>query len=186
MSDEPTGDRTREPNEGRSEDDIDPTLPEVVKDFLRSGAELEEIRLDERGEWTHEGLDFENPRIIDLFSRSVDRTEGGTWVLEVGRFTYPITVENTGFFVERVDFDRNPPRIELSDGTAERLDPDTLDYQGNGKLYCRIKGEEFRARFKWQAYHQISEHLEHEGDEVYLTWNGGRASLGAVGELEET
>lgn len=181
MTDESTGDA----NEGRPEDEIDPTLPEVVKNFLRSGAELEEIRLDERGKWTHEGLDFENPRIIDLFSRSVDRTEGGTWVLEVGRFTYPITVENTGFFVERIDFDTDPPTIKISDGTEEELDPETLDYQGNGELYCRIKDGEFRARFKWQAYHQIGEHLEQEGDELYLTWRGGRASLGAVDELEQ-
>jgi len=167
-----------------SDDEIDPTLPAVVRDFLRSGAELEEIRLDRRGDWTHEGLDFENQKIIDLFSRSVNRTEGGTWVLEVGRFTYPITVENTGFFVERIDFDEDPPRIELSDETEERLDPETLDYRGNGELYCRVKEGEFRARFKWQAYHQIGERLEREGDEVFLTWNGGRASLGSVEALE--
>lgn len=185
MSNVSAGDETSDSAGGRPEDEIDPTLPDVVKDFLRSGAELEEIRLDERGEWTHEGLDFENDNIIDLFSRSVDRTEGGTWVLEVGRFTYPITVENTGFFVERIDFDRDPPLLELSDETQERLRPETLDYQGGGELYCRIKDGEFRARFKWDAYHDIGEHLEEEDGEVYLTWSGSRAALGKVGELEE-
>ena len=94
--------------------EIDETLPDLVKKFLRQGYELEEIRLGATGKWTHEGLDFENPRITDLFSRSVGRTEGGTWVLEVGRFTYPITVEDAGFFVERIDLTKTPPKLPTS------------------------------------------------------------------------
>ena len=168
---------------GRSEREIDETLPEVVKDFLRSGAELEEIRLDERGRWTHEGLDFENPRIIALFSRSVGRTEGGTWVLEVGRFTYPITVEDTGFFVERIDLSQDPPQLKLSDKTTETLDAETLDYRGDGKLYCTVKDGEFRARFKWDAYNAVGEHLEERDGEIYLTWEGGETSLGRLDEM---
>ena len=76
---------------------IDETLPEVVKNFLRKGYTLENITLHETGQWTHEGLDFENPKVIDLFYRSVSRTEGGTWVLDIPPFTYPIEVEDAGF-----------------------------------------------------------------------------------------
>lgn len=164
--------------------DIDETLPSIVKDFLRSGGELEEIRLDERGKWTHEGLDFENPKIIDLFSRSVGRTEGGTWVLEVGRFTYPITVENTGFFVERVDFSKSPPELTLSDQTAERLDPETLAYEPTGKLYCTVKGGDFRARFKRPAYYEIAEHLDEQDGEAVLEIDGEDYVLGDFEDLE--
>lgn len=174
-----------EGSDGPPEDEIDPTLPDVVKNFLRSGAELEEIRLDERGRWTHEGLDFENPRIIDLFSRSVGRTEGGTWVLEVGRFTYPITVEDCGFFVERVDFDEDPPLLELSDQTEDRLDPTTLEYEGDGKLYCRVKEGKFRARFAWEAYHAVADRLVERDGDVFLTWDGEEVFLGALDEMEE-
>jgi hypothetical protein len=169
---------------GHTDDGIDETLPDVVKDFLRSGADLEEIRLDERGRWTHEGLDFENPRIIRLFNRSVDRTEGGTWILEVGRFTYPITVEDCGFFVERVDFDNEPPTLYLSDQTKEPLEADTLRYEGDGKLYCSVKDGEFRARFKWDAYYGLAQRLVEQDGKVCLEWNEKQVSLGSLDEME--
>ncbi len=160
-----------------SDIDIDETLPEVVKDYLRQGYELEEIRLDATGKWTHEGLDFENPNLIDLFSRSVDRTEGGTWVLEVGPFTYPITVEDTGFFVERIDLDKSPPRLHLSDETTEELDPTTLEYKPEGRLYCEVKGGDFRARFKKPAYYALADHFVEEDGIVYAQFGADRYEL---------
>lgn len=165
--------------------DIDPTLPEVVRDFLQSGGELQEIRLDERGEWTHEGLMFENPKIVDLFSRSVGRTDGGTWVLEVGRFTYPITVEDTGFFVELVDWSPDPPTMQLSDGTTERLQCDTLDYRPGGRLYCTVKDGQFRARFKRPAYHSIIEHVRDDNGTAVIEVGDRQYPLADLGELEE-
>lgn len=168
-----------------SEPDIDPTLPEVVRNFLRSGAELQEIRLDERGRWTHEGLQFENPRIIKLFSRSVDRTEGGTWVLEIGRFTYPITVEDTGFFVDAVDWDTSPPHLHISDGTEEVLDADTLEYRPGGRLYCTIKDGQFRARFKHAAYHSFTEHLREKEGRIVVVIDDREVELADLDELNE-
>jgi hypothetical protein len=164
--------------------EIDETLPEVVKDFLRSGAELEEIRLDERGEWTHEGLDFENERIIGLFDRSVNRTEGGTWVLEVGRFTYPITVDDVGFFVERFDDSTDPPTLKLSDETEEPLVIDSLDYEAGGKLYCSIKDGEFRARFKRPAYYDAVDYVIEEDGELIFEYGDQRQRLADIDEIE--
>lgn len=164
--------------------EIDETLPEVVKDFLRSGAELEEIRLDDRGRWTHEGLDFENQRIIDLFSRSVDRTEGGTWVLEVGRFTYPITVDDVGFFVERFDDTSNPPTVKLSDETEEKLNVDTLEYEPGGRLYCTVKNGRFRARFKRDAYYDAAEYVVEENDSLVFEYGDQQTQLAQLDELE--
>ena len=161
-------------------DEIDPTLPQVVQDFLRSGAQLEEIRLDAGGNWTHEGLQFDNRRIIDLFSKNVGRTEGGTWVLEIGRFTYPIVVEDTGFFIERADWAASPPRLELSDGTRERLDIDSLQYAGEGKLYCRVKEGRFRARFKRPAYHSIIDHLRERDGEIVVVLGDREITLGST------
>lgn len=157
--------------------DIDETLPELVKSFLRKGYELEEIRLDATGKWTHEGLDFENPKIIELFSRSVGRTDGGTWVLEVGRFTYPITVDDTGFFVERIDLVESPPRLHLSDQTSEELDPSTLEYQPEGRLYCTVKGGEFRARFKRPAYYALAENFVERDGTVFVELGDDRYQL---------
>ncbi len=167
-------------------DDIDSTLPQVVQDFLRSGATLQEIRLNARGNWTHEGLIFENKRIIDLFSRSVGRTEGGTWVLEIGRFTYPIVVEDTGFFVERVDWSDDPPPLLLSDRSEEMLDLDTLTYQSGGRLYCRVKQGDFRARFKRSAYHSIIDHLQERDGEIVIAIGDREKTLISTDEREST
>ncbi|RAL23586.1 hypothetical protein DL240_05350 [Lujinxingia litoralis] len=142
--------------------EIDPTLPEMVQDFLRAGGTLEEIRLDAGGTWLHEGLRFENERVVELFSRSVDRTEGGTWVLNVGRFTYPITVDDVGFFVERATWEEKEPRVWLSDGTQETLNLDSLRYAEGGRLYCTIKDGRFKARFKRGAYHAIASYLDQD------------------------
>ncbi|MFP4597358.1 MAG: hypothetical protein ACOC9J_05205 [Persicimonas sp.] len=168
---------TDETADEASDIDIDETLPEVVKNYLRQGYELEEIRLDATGKWTHEGLDFENPNLIDLFTRSVDRTEGGTWVLEVGPFTYPITVEDTGFFVERIDLSQSPPLLKLSDETAEPLDPTTLEYKPEGRLYCTVKDGEFRARFKRPAYYALAEQFVEEDGKVAVEIDGERYPL---------
>ena len=156
-----------------SEDiEIDETLPEVVKNFLRAGARLQNISLTEKGEWKHEGLDFENPKIIDLFSRSVGRTRGGTWVLEIGQYTYPITVERTGYFVVHVDLDASPPVLSISDGTREPLDVASVTYEPDGKLFCRIKSGEFEARFKRAAYYALATLIHETDDGIALCISG--------------
>jgi hypothetical protein len=163
-------------------DEIDETLPEAVKGFLRKGYKLHKIHLDARGKWTHEDLDFENPRIIEAFNRGVRRTEGGTWVLQLGRFTYPIVVEDTGYFVDRLHL-ADSPTIDLSDGTTEALDPSTLSYESGGRLYCRIKGGDFRARFKRQPYYQIAEVFEERDGEVHFVHGGHDVHIASLEEL---
>ena len=149
--------------------EIDETLPEVVKGFLRKGYTLERIRLDANGKWTHEGLDFENQRIIDLFSRSVSRTAGGTWVLVIPPFTYPIEVDDTGYFVTSI----NPAlgQVKLSDDSVELLDLDSLRYEPDGRLYCRVKNGAFEARFLRHAYYAMA-NLLNVDDEPTIEWMG--------------
>lgn len=145
---------------------IDPTLPEVVQRFLASGAALESIRLDAAGNWWHQGGLFNNMRIAALFSRSIDRTAGGTWVLKIKPFTYPIEVEDTPYFVEKITFEGAGPSdpdervsMSLSDESTEVLDPTTLTQDEGKGLSCAVKGGAFRARFKRPAYYALTERL---------------------------
>lgn len=164
-------------------EEIDPSLPEVVKNFLASGKQLEEITLHADGRWTHEGMDFENRRITDLFSRSVARTEGGTWVLRIPPFTYPIEVEDTAYFVEDIDLDgESPHEVTLSDGTQERLALETMSYEPEGKLYCRVKSGEFRARFKKKAYYKLTDHFHERGGQIWLDL--GETSVALTGSSD--
>ena len=161
-------------------DAIDPNLPEVVQHYLRKGYKLEDITLHADGRWTHEGLDFENERVIKLFSRSVGRTEGGTWVLEIPPFTYPIHVEDAGYFVEAIDLDQSPPHLRLSDESSEPLDAATLRYEPGGKLYCTIKHGDFKARFKRAPYYKLAERVVERDGEMTLTLEGHTIALGDV------
>ena len=142
---------------------IDPTLPEVVRRFLASGGVLESIRLDARGHWWHRGGAVENDRVLALFSRSVSRTPGGTWILQVGRFTYPIEVEDTPFFIAsyRVDGEGEAEAITLTlrGGHTEILVADTLRYDEGLGLSCAVFGGAFRARFLRDPYHRLVERL---------------------------
>ena len=165
-----------------NEPQIDPTLPQVVQNFLQGGGKLESIRLSADGVWTHMGARFENERVINLFSRSVNRTEGGTWILEVGRFTYPIEVEDAGFFVETVDWHEETPVMRLSDGTQEPLKGDGLVYEGEGRLYHLIRGGKFKARLLRGPYYKLMERLEEREGKIYLKIGDESVALATVND----
>lgn len=158
----------------------DESLPPLVRKFLLQGGTLQNITLRANGSWAHEGCDFENPKITALFSRSVSRTEGGTWVLEVGRFTYPIVVEDTGFFVTHLDLSVTPARMTLSDQTEEELDVSTMTYaeEGDGgRLYCAIKGGAYKARFAKTPYYKLTDHFEADESSIYIELDGQHVTL---------
>lgn len=161
--------------------EIDPTLPPLVQSFLAKGGQLESIRLDAEGRWWHRDGLFNNEKIMALFWRSVDRTEGGTWVLRVGRFTYPIEVDDTGFFVERVRFQgqgqQERATLHLSDETQEELDPSTLRYQEGRGLYCQIKQGRFEAHFKRPAYYAFQERFQEAPEGFQVDLGGQRWPL---------
>src|SRR3954464_4980491 len=77
----------------------DPTLPVPIRQFLTAGGQLERIVLDEQGQWSHQGEPFLNPALIELFNRSLERTPGGTWVLHIEPFSYPVELADTPYYV---------------------------------------------------------------------------------------
>lgn len=81
----------------------DPDVPETVRQALLRGAKLESIRLDARGRWWHQGEAFENQRLASLFSRSVHATPQGTWLVTIGRYSYPVEVEDVGVHIHRLE-----------------------------------------------------------------------------------
>jgi len=141
----------------------DDTVPAPVRAALEKGLTLEDIRLDAQGRWWHAGQIIEHPRIHELFSRSVDETEGGTHVLKIWRFTYPITVEDTPYFVTGVRVDASAPAVtlRLNDGSEEAL-PSELTLSGENRLVARVKEGRFEARFLRTAYHDLLQLAEEE------------------------
>jgi hypothetical protein len=153
----------------------DDTVPEPVRRALESGQVLEEIRLDGLARWWHNGVLIGHKRIVDLFNRSVTATDGGTYVLKVGPYTYPIVVDDTPFFVVAafVNESASEVRIRLNDDSEERLDLETLCYELEGGLLARVKAGKFDARFLRRAFHDLIDHIE-EGEFGYAIRVGER------------
>lgn len=157
---------------------IDPTLPEPVRRFLESGARLEAIVLDDEGEWHHEGGGFENERLKALFHRSIRRTPGGTWVLDVPPFTYPIQVADTPYHVRSLRIEGEGPDervvMRLSDDTEEVLAPGGLRHVEGRGFYCAVKDGAFQARFNRAATFALAPRLEGEEGSLWLRLGAGR------------
>lgn len=165
----------------------DASLPAPVRRALEGGASLERIELDAEGEWRHAGEPFTNPNLIALFHRSIGRTAGGTYVLSIPPFTYPILVADTPRFVRHVRIVRigqapgaGGVTLLLSDGSEEALDPSTLAHVAERGLYCRVGAERWLARFLRPAYYALAELLLEEGGGYYLDLPGGRAPVPTV------
>ena len=58
------------------------------------------IRLNARGEWSHDSVAFTNQKLIDLFHRSIVWDDAAKkFILQVGVYRAPFEYEDTVFFV---------------------------------------------------------------------------------------
>lgn len=135
--------------------------------------------MDAEGRFFYEGDPVDNPRISALFHRSIERTPGGTFLLHVGPFTYPIEVRDTPYFVHKVTVEKKTSQvhIELSDGSAEELDIESLRYVKDRGFYCRVKNGTFSARFSRPAYYTLAEFVEEEGEDAVLVLGPRRSVI---------
>ena len=144
----------------------DPTIPASIRHALQSGATLERIELDSEGHFWHEGERITDARISDLFHRSIQRTPGGTYLLVVAPFSYPLVVHDVPYWVTQValgtDGAAGDPaglRVRLSDGSEEDLALDTLRYEPRRGFSCRVKGGTMPARFTRPSYFALAEYV---------------------------
>lgn len=151
----------------------DPDVPERVRAFLLTGAPLEEIRLDTRGRWHHEGEPFRNARLARLFHRSLQRTPAGTWVLHVAPYTYPVLVDGVGRFITQLVLD-DPLQATLACGRTVPLPRDSLITDGDRFVGALLPGGD-PARCVDRAWHVVMDALDTDADGWLL-----RAPSGAI------
>lgn len=159
----------------------DATLPAPVRQFLLSGGQLERIVLDAEGKWQHEGAPFENPALIALFNRSLRRTAGGTWVLHIPPFTYPIELGDTPYYVRSARYEDGRIILHLNDESEQPLDPATLCYVEGRGLYCRVQGAAGgAARLLRPAYFALASQIAETADGFYLELAGRHLQIPQV------
>jgi hypothetical protein len=134
--------------------------------------DLEVITLTKEGVWMADGSEITHVPTRKLFARSLKRDRDG-YCLEIGRETKRIEVEDTAYFVERME----GHDAQISDGTQEKIDPLTLTYQP-GRLTARIKGGAEEAKFLRGPYHEFLRDLEQDEEGFFLVIAGQRVRLG--------
>ena len=161
----------------------DPTLPDPVRRFLTAGGELEQILLDEQGQWSHQGEPFLNPALSVLFSRSLLRTPGGTWVLHIAPFSYPVQLADTPYYVRSARLAADHVVLSLNDDSEETLRPATLRYVEGRGLYCQVKadaGPGYAARLLRPAYFALADHITEGPDGFSVTIGAARIQVPVV------
>ena len=95
----------------------------------------EVIVLSKNGVWIADGVEITHEPTRKLFAKSLKKEKDG-YHLHIGRETKKINVEDTAYFVIRIDGNSADGfLITLNDDSQETLDWATLSYQP-GRLVC--------------------------------------------------
>lgn len=127
------------------------------------------LRLDAHGEWWHNGVRFQNPKVIDLFHRSIvwDASKE-RYVVRLGAQQATFTMADVPFFVASLLTSEHPWRVSFLDGREEPLRPDSVSMSEGGHFYC-VRHDGSKARFTRTA-HQVL--LQYAVDEHTLLLDG--------------
>ncbi|MBU6375530.1 MAG: DUF393 domain-containing protein [Bdellovibrionales bacterium] len=123
-----------------------PRTPEFI--------DREVLTLTREGEWLSDGELITHGATITAFGRNLKRAPDGRWWLEIGRDRKQIEVEDTAYFVKLIE--GSPAsgfELSLSDGSREKLRPDTL-LLTPGRLTCLTQAG-FEAKFLRSAYSDL-------------------------------
>ena len=148
-----------------------PRTPEFV--------DREVITLTREGEWLSDGQPIVHAATVAAFGRSLKRASDGRWWLEIGRDRKQIEVEDTAYFVRLIE--GSPAtgfEISLSDGSREKLEPNTL-LLTPGRLTCLTQAG-FEAKFLRSAYSDLlMQALSQNQGRYQLTIEDEKIELGA-------
>jgi hypothetical protein len=153
-----------------------PTLSDSNAPFFVA---TEVIRLTNNGVWLSDQVEIDHEQTVRIFAKSLKRDAQG-YYLQIGRETKRIEVEDTAYFVTRIEKPATSGasgiEVCLNDESRELLDPATLSYRP-GRLTCRIRGGTEEARFLHSAYFDLLKDLQEDEHSYYLLFSGKKVNL---------
>lgn len=154
-------------------------LAQEALELLRSRSGLS---LDEEGRFLHRGEPITHARTLEVLHRSLERTPEGRYLVRIGRESAYVTLADAPYAVRGVapDDGGDAPRLLLSDGSSERLDPSSLRIGADGVLRCAVKGGH-DARFTRPAQVVLGLSLEEDppgSGRYFLSASGARWPVG--------
>ena len=123
------------------------------------------ISFGKDGWWYANDERIENRRINLLFSQHLRQTADGRYEISLGRDRATVEIDDAPYVVAAIN--GNPEHgliIQLNDKSEEALAPDTLHIGPDNVLYCRVKGQEYLARFLRPAYYQLAEYIQEDAE----------------------
>jgi hypothetical protein len=145
--------------------------------------EESEIRLKQDGRWIHQGEFFTNRKIIDFFHRAIRKDQQGKYYLHnvyEGREEHVyFEVEDTAYFVETIEFDKQAKafRVVLNTGDDGFVDVRGLETDERGVMYCRVLDDD-RARLTANAMQQLADLSQMDAEGVYVDLTGEKVYIG--------
>lgn len=145
--------------------------------------EESEIRLREDGRWIHQGEFFSNQKIITFFHRAIRKDQQGQYYLHnfyEGREEHVyFEVEDTAYFVEALEFDRQARAFKVTLNTGEDGLVDVRGFQTDerGVMYCRVLDDD-RARLTGNAMQQLADLSGMDSGGVYVDLTGEKVYIG--------
>jgi hypothetical protein len=125
--------------------------------------------VDKEGAWFHKGAPIIHRELLVLFYQCIRLDEESRYIIKFKDQVCRLDVEDTPFVILRTDFvpagcDGEAERfvLHLIDHTKEDLVPESLSIGPDHVLYCKVKGEQFPARFSRPSYYQIAEYIQEE------------------------
>lgn len=110
------------------------------------------IHLDKNGRFWHDGEPVEHAGMAKAFAAWISKhPDDGRFILTNGYDWTYFSVEDTPFFITRVIPEPGQVVVELSDGTAETLDLETLSEGAESALFAQVKAGAYAARFTQSA-----------------------------------
>lgn len=143
----------------------------------------ETLRLNHHGVWLANGQEITHEGTCRMFFRHLKHDAEG-YLIQVGKESKRVEVEDTPFFISRVD--GNPDegyRLWIrgfEDEPQEILDAGTLRYRP-GRLTCTLKkgtAHEGEAKFLQAAYFDVLKHLNEDDFVYFLEVQGAKIVLG--------
>jgi hypothetical protein len=154
--------------------------------------ESPEIRIDRDGLWYYRNMEMNRFEIVQYLYQHLRRDDQGHYRIELNNEHCRIQVEDVPYVIRSVSSgscgaDGQPGIvISLSDGSCEELDPETIRIGEKDVLYCRVKINEYEARFSRQAYYQLAENIKHDPrQDRYFIMIGNRSYTLAVKQQTE-
>lgn len=140
-------------------------FPFNARAIERASVGLPPLLLSRRGSFFQEGEEILHARTAALFHRSLVREKDGHFVVRCDQEALDVILEDSPRYV--LSFNREAGTVKLSDGTAEKLNVESLRVRADHSLVCTIENG-WQATFLPSAYYEIAKDISESEPGKYV------------------